>query len=297
VKIALGDVRKRFGRVTALDGITLTVPSGSRVGLIGPNGCGKSTLTRVLMGMLAAEGSVAIDGLSPFADRERLAQRLAYVPQSAPALAVDVGTLVRTVATVRGSSVTAIAARAHELGLDLAALADRTLRALSGGMKQRLMIALALAFDAELVVMDEPTAGLDVASRQRFYEMCHALPPTATVVLCSHRLEELQHLIDHVILLAEGRVAWSGTLDAFLARRASTVLELRATSEARTRWLRAHGFAPGTGAWWRKTMPRACKAEALAELLGELRGELTDLLVRDVETVDDAGGGGGSHAR
>ena len=104
-------------------------------------------------------------------------------------------------------------------------------------------------------------------------------------MLCSHRLEVLRHLIDHVILLEEGRVAWDGPLDTFLARCATSVLEVRATSDARARWLRAHGFAPGTGYWWAKTVARADKAEELLCLVAELQGDLTDLLVRDVETV------------
>ena len=289
MKVELAHVRKQFGRVTALDDVTLQIVEGSRVGLIGPNGCGKSTLTRVVMGMLAAEGTVTVGGVSPFTDRVRVAERLAYVPQTAPALAADVRGLVRAVATVRGIAPAVIAARGRELGLDVEAVGDRPLRALSGGMKQKLIIALAMAApEVSLVVMDEPTAGLDAASRERFYAMCGAIRPTTTLLLCSHRLEELQHLIDHVVLLDDGRVAWTGSLDAFLARRATTVLEVRATGDTRVRWLRANGFVSGTGAWWRKTIPRAEKAAELQRLTTQLRGELVDLLVRDVEHVDGA---------
>ena len=294
MRVELAHVTKRFGHFTALDDVTLTISEGSRVGLIGPNGSGKSTLTRIMMGMLAAEGTVQIGGLSPFADRVLLAQRLAYVPQAAPALTAGVRDLVRAVATVRGIAPSMIAARGRELGLDIEAVGDRPLRSLSGGMKQKLMIALAMAAtEASLVIMDEPTAGLDAASRRRFYTVFGALRPM-TLVLCSHRLEVLRHLIDHVILLDEGHVAWDGPLDTFLARCATSVLEVRATSDARARWLRAHGFAPGTGYWWAKTVPRADKAEELLCLVAELQGDLTDLLVRDVETVkgDDWTAGG-----
>jgi ABC-type multidrug transport system ATPase subunit len=297
VRIELAHVTKRFGNVTALDDVTLTISEGSRVGLIGPNGSGKSTLTRILMGMLAAEGTVRIDGLSPFADRVLLAGRLAYVPQAAPALTVSVRDLVRAVATVRGLAPSAIGARGRELGLDIGAVGNRPLRNLSGGMKQKLMIALALAAEASLVIMDEPTAGLDATSRRRFYAVFGALPP-ATLVLCSHRLEVLRHLIDHVILLEEGRVAWDGPLDAFLARCATSVIEVRAAFDARARWLRAHGFTPGTGYWWAKTVPRADKAAELLRLMAELQGDLSDLLVRDVETVESGDGpAGGAGAR
>lgn len=290
MRIELAHVTKRFGHVTALDDVTLTISEGSRVGLIGPNGCGKSTLTRILMGMLAAEGRVRIDGLSPFTDRVLLAERLAYVPQAAPALSVSVRDLVRAVATVRGLAPSVIAARGRELGLDIDAVGDRPLRNLSGGMKQKFMIALAMAAtEASLVIMDEPTAGLDAASRRRFYAVFGALPP-ATLVLCSHRLEVLRHLIDHVILLEEGRVAWNGPLDAFLARCATSVLEVRATSDARARQLQALGFSRATGYWWAKVVPRGRKAEELQRLVVELNGDLGDLLVRDVETVESGDG-------
>jgi ABC-type multidrug transport system ATPase subunit len=289
MRIELAHVTKRFGRVTALDDVTLTIAEGSRVGLIGPNGSGKSTLTRVMMGMIAAEGTVRIGGLSPFADRAVLAERLAYVPQAAPALTVSVRDLVRAVASVRRIAPAVVAERGRELGLDLEEVGNRPLRNLSGGMKQKLMIALALAApETSLVIMDEPTAGLDVTSRRRFYALFAALR-LATLVLCSHRLEVLRHLIDHVVLLDEGRVAWHGPLDAFLARGATSLIEVRATSEARARWLLANGFTPGTGCWWAKSVPRAEKASELARLFAELHGDLSDLLVRDVETVESDG--------
>jgi ABC-2 type transport system ATP-binding protein len=297
VKIELAGVTKRFGHVTALDDVTLTIAEGSRVGLIGPNGSGKSTLTRILMGMIGADGTIRIGGLSPFVDRVHLAQRLAYVPQAAPALMVAVRDLVRAVATVRGLVPSTIAERARDLGLDVEAVGDRPLRTLSGGMKQKLMIALAMAAEnASLVIMDEPTAGLDAPSRRRFYTAFGTLR-RATLVLCSHRLEVLRHLIDHVILLDDGRVIWNGPLDDYLARSATSVLEVRATTEARARWLGANGFAPGTGYWWAKTVRRAEKSQELSRLVAELKGDLADLLVRDVETVDAdewmTGGAGG----
>jgi len=286
VRIERAHVTKRFGRVTALDDVALTVPEGSRVGLIGPNGSGKSTLTRVLMGMIAAEGTVRIGGLSPFADRALLATRLAYVPQTAPALTVSVRDLVRAVSSVRGIAPAVIAERGRDLGLDVEVVGDRPIRNLSGGMKQKLMIALAMAAaEGSLMIMDEPTDGLDVTSRRRFYTVFATLRPS-TLILCSHRLELLRHLIDHVILLDEGRLAWHGPLDAFLARCATSVLEVRATSDGRARWLRENGFTQGTGCWWAKSVPRAEKAAELLRMVAELQGDLSDLLVRDVETVE-----------
>lgn len=217
MRIELAHVTKRFGDVLALDDVTLDLPSGSRVGLVGPNGSGKSTLTRALMGMLAVEGTVRIGGASPFADRVRLAHELAYVPQHAPGLGASVGELVRAVTRVRALAPARVVDAGKRLGLDVDALAARPLRALSGGMRQKLLVALALATDARLLVMDEPTASLDPGTRERFFQLVAERTAGATLVLCSHRLEELRHLIDHVVVLDEGRVAHHGTLDGFLA--------------------------------------------------------------------------------
>jgi ABC-type multidrug transport system ATPase subunit len=290
MRIELAGVTKRFGRVTALDGVTVTVPEGSRVGLIGPNGSGKSTLTRVMMGMMAVEGEVRIGGLSPFTDRVRLARHLAYVPQAAPRFGAKVGDLIRAVAAVRALPAARLVACAARLDLDVAAIASRPFHALSGGMRQKLLIALALAVDATLLIMDEPTAGLDVGARQRFFSLFEELPASTTLVLCSHRLEELQHLIDRVVVLEEGRLAYHGPLEEFLGQRATSVVELRSVDATRTQWLRAHGFAPGAGNWWAKTIARGSKEEEIGLLASAMHGDLADLLVRDVETVDARGG-------
>jgi hypothetical protein len=98
-------------------------------------------------------------------------------------------------------------------------------------------------------------------------------------------------------LLDDGRVIWNGPLDEYLARSATSVVEVRATTDARARWLGANGFSPGTGYWWAKTVRRAEKSQELSRLVAELKGDLADLLVRDVETVDAeewmTGGAGG----
>jgi len=210
VRVELRDVSKSFGSVTALRSVTLDLPSGSRTALIGPNGAGKSTLTRIVMGMLACEGVVLVDGRSPFRKRIELAHRLAYVPQVAPQLGATVGELVRTVARLRDIPVERFAALSQELGLDLESVRRRPLRGLSGGMRQKLLLALALATEASLLILDEPTASLDVQSRHRFFELVAELPNDPSIVLCSHRLEEINNLVDRVVVLEDGRVVRDG---------------------------------------------------------------------------------------
>lgn len=216
MRIELRGVTKRFRAVAALRDVTLTVPAGRRVALVGPNGSGKSTLTRAILGLISVEGEVLLDGRSPFADRVAVASRLAYVPQTAPALSAPVSDVVRLVCETRGISVTRIAAAAARFDLDILELRARPFRNLSGGMKQKLLLALAFAARPSLLILDEPTASLDTQARERFLELCAELPAQTTLLLCSHRLEELTALADHVVALEDGRVAHDGPLSSFL---------------------------------------------------------------------------------
>lgn len=291
MRIELKAVRKRFGDAEVLKGITLAVPAGRRVALIGPNGSGKSTLLRSLLGLVECEGEVRLDGRSPFEDRLEVARRLAYVPQVAPQLGAPVEDVVDLVARTRGLAPEAIARLAARLELDVEALRGRPFRALSGGMKQKLLIALALASDASLLVMDEPTASLDARARERFFVLCEEQAPGRTLVLCSHRVEELRHLAGHVVSLDEGRVTYDGPAEDFLAGRGLAVVEVAAGSVEAAGWLEARGFRTGLRGWWVRTLSQAEKRELVPELARALGSGMSDLRVRDVETVEVSHGG------
>lgn len=206
MEIALTHVSKRFDGVDALRDVSLAVPAGAKVALVGPNGSGKSTLVRAVMGMLRCDGAVRLDGQDPFAHRTRLAARLAYVPQTAPQLGATVGEVVRAVARLRGLDVADIRGVAAELELDLDAVARRPVRALSGGMKQKLLITLALAAPVSLLIMDEPTASLDARTRETFFRLFRERAGDATLVLSSHRFMEVRRLVDRVVALEDGRL-------------------------------------------------------------------------------------------
>jgi ABC-type multidrug transport system ATPase subunit len=206
MRVELSNVRKRFGKVEALRGVSLTLPAGARAALVGPNGSGKSTLIRALLGLIACEGEVRLDGLPPFADRLQVARRLAYVPQVAPMLSASVAEVCQLVAVTRGLEPERIHHAAKALELNLAAVARQPFRNLSGGMKQKLLIALALASEASLFVLDEPTASLDAGARERFFQAFAALPAGVTLLICSHRPEELERSVDRVVALEEGRI-------------------------------------------------------------------------------------------
>ena len=278
-------VGKRFGRVTALTDVTLTLPPGSRTALIGPNGSGKSTLVRTLTGMLAHDGAVRLDGVVVDDDRAAVAQRIAYVPQIAPRLAAPVRDVVRAVASLRGVSVAAIAAIANDLDLDVEAIGKRPFRALSGGQRQKVLASLVLASGAELLVLDEPTASMDPKSRSAFLRLVDALPPTTTVLLCSHRLDEIRRLVDRVVVLEEGRVVWHGAAADYLDAHAAAIVEVHVASERAGEWLLARGFVRGALGWWSRSLPIGDRARVVAAIGRELNGQVKDVMARDVERL------------
>jgi len=229
MRIELRQVAKRFGRTRVLKGIDLVIPPGRRVALVGPNGSGKSTLLRAVIGLLDCTGQVLLDGRSPYENRVEVVRQLAYVPQVAPQLSATVAEVLGLVTLTRGLEPSAIADAARELELDVAEVKRRPFRNLSGGMKQKLLIAIALAARPSLLLMDEPTASLDARARDRLFALCEpgagVLPGGATLLLCSHRLEELRQLVDHVVALEDGKVAFDGPARGFFGAPALSVIE------------------------------------------------------------------------
>lgn len=290
--VELDRVGKRFGRVAALQSVSLALPAGSRTALVGPNGSGKSTLTRLLTGMLAGDGAIRIDGFDAGRHRAALAPRIAYVPQIAPRLPAPVGELVAAVARLRRLDPQRVAELAAAFELDLPALRRRPFRALSGGMRQKLLAALALAADAGLLLLDEPTASMDPRSRATFFRLLEECAGGATVLLSSHRLDEIRRLVDGVVVLDEGRVAYHGAADAWLASRAEAVVEVAARGEAAAGFLLARGFRPAAGGWWSRSLPAGDRAALLRELVQNLNGTMIDLLACDVERLDPGNDGG-----
>jgi ABC-2 type transport system ATP-binding protein len=284
LQIEIRKLSKRFGRVEALRGVDLEIAAGQRVAIVGPNGSGKSTLNRVLLGLLRYDGTVRIGGADAFSERRELAARTAYVPQIAPALAAPVGDWVRLVAGLRRLDPADLEKTAARVGLDHASLGGRPFRGLSGGMRQKLLIALALSAPASLVVLDEPTGSLDAPGRERVLALVDGLPRTTTVLLCSHRLSEIRALVDEVVVLGEGVVTRQGPVRHFLDEALVSLLEVLATREAAP-WLEARGFRPAAGGWWTRPVTREEKLALLTEMPQALGGMLQDTNVREAETL------------
>jgi ABC-2 type transport system ATP-binding protein len=216
--IEVQNVSKQFGRVRALDQVSLRIDAGERVALVGTNGSGKTTLLRAVCGLLRTQGRITLDGVDVAKDPARALRCLAYMPQLAPPLDAPVAELVRAYTRIRGIDPAALAAPAFMLGLSLEQVARTRVRDLSGGMKQKLLAALAFAANAKVLVCDEPTASLDSAARAAFFELVNARPADSVLVLCSHRVDEVRQLVGRVIELADGRLSRDLALDALLAR-------------------------------------------------------------------------------
>ncbi len=300
MRIEAQGVGKRYGRVTALEGVSFELAPRSRVALVGPNGSGKSTLNRILMGLVACQGSVRLDGRCPFRERVAVARQMAYVPQIPPQLAAPVDEVVRAIARVRGIAPETVARVARDLDLDLAAVGRRPFRSLSGGTKQKLLIALALSSNATLLILDEPTGSLDARSREGFFALFDALAEDVTLVLCSHRLDEIRPLVDHVLWLEEGRVAYDGPAAGLLEHSTLAVIDVWADGEQAAAWLASRGFRRSPAGVWRRTLSHAEKMKLLPELIRELGPRLLNLCARDLEGLDltrgAPGAGGPPHA-
>lgn len=204
--IELKGLTKRYGEMTVLDGVSLTVADGEAVALWGPNGAGKTTIVRSVLGLIGYEGTIEINGID--ARRRPKAARclIGHVPQELSFY--DDMTLVDTLDFV--ANLRRLPLQQVDANLELVQLGghrDKRVRELSGGMKQRLGIAAALLGDPPVLLLDEPTASLDVASRERMVEVIEGLrTPWRSIVLTSHDLGEVGMLVDRVIALADGRI-------------------------------------------------------------------------------------------
>lgn len=207
------ELTRRYGERTILDRLDFEIERGERVALLGSNGAGKTTLFRCLLGLIGFEGRLTVDGLEAGPAGREVRARVAYVPQVPPAFDLSLTGFLELFGGLRGIPVADVEQRLEELGLSLAETGARPLRALSGGMIQKAYLALALAADTPVLLLDEPTASLDPASRRDLLHHLTNVSRDTTMILASHRLEEIEPLTDRVMVLGAGRIAFDGPLD------------------------------------------------------------------------------------
>jgi ABC-2 type transport system ATP-binding protein len=248
--IEIAALTKVFQRRRVLDALELAIGAGERVALVGANGAGKTTLIRCLLGQYTYEGSVGVAGLDPRASRRDVLRRVGFVPQLPPPLRMPVGRLLRFAAEVCGGATGPMEAVAARLGLDARGVWRQPFGRLSGGQKQKLLIAIALGRPSELLLMDEPAANLDPKARRAFFELLAERELRATMLISSHRIDEVAQLVSRVIELDHGRVVLDDRVDGAAALDAllRCEVELAARSEPAEAALRSWGLvAAGDG--------------------------------------------------
>jgi len=232
--IQVEQVSKHYGALRALDAVSLTIERGEFFGLLGPNGAGKTTLIHILAGLtLATGGSARVMG-HDVVDAYREARRaLGVVPQE---LVFDPFFTVRETLTfqsgyfgLRDNRDWIEEVMRH---LDLTGKAETNMRALSGGMKRRVLVAQALVHKPPVIVLDEPTAGVDVELRQALWKFIRGLNQDGhTIVLTTHYLEEAEALCGRIAMLKQGHVVALDTTQNLLRRHSGCYLELRLTPD------------------------------------------------------------------
>jgi ABC-2 type transport system ATP-binding protein len=206
-------VTVRYGRKTAIDDISFNVGKGRVVGLLGHNGAGKTTLMKALVGLLEPQGELHVLGLQPMRDRVTLLQSACYIP--------DVAILPRwariseLITLMSGLHPRFSAERARALVRRTSVGLDDKVKSLSKGMVAQAHLALLASIDARLMILDEPTLGLDVLSRKAFYEMLidEWCDGERSVIVSTHQVEEVEPLLSDVLMLNEGRLVLSLSLE------------------------------------------------------------------------------------
>ena len=217
----LDNVRKTFGKIVAVDGLSLSVRKGELLGLLGPNGAGKSTSVSLAVGLLAPDsGTVTIEGLGNPASPE-VRQKIGVAPQALALYDLLTGEEnLRFFGEMYGLSGAALDERVTWC-LDFVGLTDRKddrVGGYSGGMKRRLNMAAAFIHDPELLMLDEPTVGVDPQSRNKIFEIIEALHREGrTVIYTTHYMEEAERLCDRIAIVDHGKLLALGTLAELLA--------------------------------------------------------------------------------
>ena len=226
-------LRKAYGSAIALDGVDLRVEEGRILGIIGPNGAGKSTALNAILGLTAYQGELKVLGRDPWTQRDQLMQDVCFI--------ADVAVLPRW---MRVSQALDYVAGVHprfdrakaEGFLDKTQIKRSSrVRELSKGMVTQLHLALIMAIDAKLLVLDEPTLGLDLLYRKAFYDslLNDYFDHSRTIIVTTHQVEEIQHILTDVMFINRGRIVLNSSMEALEARYAEVMARPEHAAAAR----------------------------------------------------------------
>ena len=256
--IRFENVAKSFRKSRVLDAINLEIGLAERVALIGSNGAGKTTLIRCLLGEYAFSGRVTINGRDPRLERTAVLGNIGFVPQLPPPLKMPVSQLIEFSAALCGTDPAKIHELATRLGLDLEPILSRPFVKLSGGMKQKLLIAIALGREAKLLIMDEPAANLDPEARKIFFELLAERQDDTTMLISSHRLNEVSALVNRVIEMDMGKVVLDDRVadDVSLSGQFACRIVIKRGEAAFAKAMQAWNFRDlGDGLEWEGVVP------------------------------------------
>ncbi len=256
--IRFDNVAKSFRKSRVLDAINLEIGLAERVALIGSNGAGKTTLIRCLLGEYAFSGKVTINGRDPRLERTAVLGNIGFVPQLPPPLKMPVSQLIEFSAALCGTDPAKIHELATRLGLDLEPILSRPFVKLSGGMKQKLLIAIALGREAKLLIMDEPAANLDPEARKIFFELLAERQDDTTMLISSHRLNEVSALVNRVIEMDMGKVVLDDRVadDVSLSGQFACRIVIKRGEAAFAKAMQAWNFRDlGDGLEWEGVVP------------------------------------------
>jgi ABC-2 type transport system ATP-binding protein len=211
-------LRKAFGTTIALDGINLRVEEGRILGVIGPNGAGKTTALNAILGLTPYQGELRVLGCDPWAERDQLMRDVCFI--------ADVAVLPRWIRVSQALDYVAGVHPRFDRAKAEGLLAKTTIkhaskvRQLSKGMVAQLHLALVMAIDARLLVLDEPTLGLDILFRKQFYDslLNDYFDRSRTIVVTTHQVEELQHILTDLMFMDRGRIVLSCSMEEFESR-------------------------------------------------------------------------------
>jgi ABC-2 type transport system ATP-binding protein len=211
-------LRKSYGSTVALDGVSFTVPAGRIVGLIGPNGAGKTSALKAILGLTPYQGDLRVLGLDPHSQRQQLMQDVSFI--------ADTAILPRW---IRVRELIDFVERVHprfsrercegflaQTKID----AKMKVKAMSKGMVVQMHLAIVMAIDARLLVLDEPTLGLDILHRKSFYErlLNDYFDQHKTILVTTHQVEEIEHILSDVIFIQDGRIALDAEMESLPER-------------------------------------------------------------------------------
>lgn len=205
--IKLNNISKRFDKNSVLKNINLEIKDGEKVLITGQNGAGKSTLLKIILGeIIPNSGQVFVNNINPFKDRKKALFHIAFTPQLPPPLKLNLKDICFYAAKTTGSEQKKIDSFAKILNFDLEKEFKKPFYKLSGGMKQKFLIALALARDTEILIFDEPTANLDTVSREIFLNLIKEKFSKNTIITISHRIDEVKNITTKIIEMDLGEI-------------------------------------------------------------------------------------------